>query len=216
MENSCRFISNSTNINMNTKITGEIFSKRTTNCLVGNGINTIGQLLEKNKDDLLAIKHFGLTCLNEVKKVIINIDSLFVDEHPNNGSVISLEGNNNHYRKNVNINMDTMITEEIFSIRTTNCLLGKGIKTISQLLEKNEDDLLAIKHFGATCLNEVKKIIKDNIDGLSEIEYTKFTSKGTIISRSLLLGSSVRLGTCMCYLLSPILSFPQVFSGNPC
>jgi len=43
-----------------------------------------------------------------------------------------------------------------FSTRTRRCLLRAKIENLSQLLDKNEDDLLWITNFGPTCLGEVK------------------------------------------------------------
>ncbi|MBI4612170.1 MAG: DNA-directed RNA polymerase subunit alpha [Planctomycetes bacterium] len=47
------------------------------------------------------------------------------------------------------------------SVRASNCLSAEGIKTIAELVQKSEDELLAIRNFGKTSLREIKKKIED-------------------------------------------------------
>ena len=47
------------------------------------------------------------------------------------------------------------IEELNFSVRTYNCLKRGKIDTVEQLREKSDDDLMAIRNFGITCLKEV-------------------------------------------------------------
>ena len=45
----------------------DTFSARVTNCLEIAGIHSIGELVTKTADDLTSLRHFGTTCLNEVR-----------------------------------------------------------------------------------------------------------------------------------------------------
>ena len=48
------------------------------------------------------------------------------------------------------------IAELRLSVRAGNCLVGEGIQTIRELVQRNEDQLLEIRNFGETTLKEVK------------------------------------------------------------
>jgi len=47
------------------------------------------------------------------------------------------------------------------SSRASNCLKVAGIRTIGELVNKSEDDLLAVKNFGQKSLNEIKDKLKE-------------------------------------------------------
>jgi len=42
-------------------------------------------------------------------------------------------------------------------VRVLNCLHRGGISTLGQLIEKTEDDLLALRSFGARSIEDVKE-----------------------------------------------------------
>jgi DNA-directed RNA polymerase alpha subunit len=137
-----------------TKISEEMFSVRTTNCLLDEGFETLGQLLEiEDLESLKEIQNFGTTCLDEVRNVINNLERL--------DGVESLDT-----KPKVEITDESILSTPIasvnFSVRTKNCLCEEGIKTIGQLLELEElEDLMELKNFGATSLKEVKKVINN-------------------------------------------------------
>lgn len=47
------------------------------------------------------------------------------------------------------------------SSRASNCLKVAGIRTIGELVQKTEDDLLAVKNFGKKSLDEIKEKLKE-------------------------------------------------------
>ncbi|MDR4505302.1 MAG: DNA-directed RNA polymerase subunit alpha [Candidatus Scalindua sp.] len=49
------------------------------------------------------------------------------------------------------------VTELDLSVRAANCLEMANIKTIGEIVGKREDELLELKNFGKTTLNEIKK-----------------------------------------------------------
>ncbi len=55
------------------------------------------------------------------------------------------------------VSMDLPIDELELSVRSSNCLHREGIKTLGQLLEKTEDELLAMRNFGQRSIDEVKE-----------------------------------------------------------
>ena len=57
----------------------------------------------------------------------------------------------------VNQKFSTSVTELDLSVRAANCLEMANIKTIGEIVCKREDELLELKNFGKTTLNEIKK-----------------------------------------------------------
>jgi DNA-directed RNA polymerase alpha subunit len=55
-----------------------------------------------------------------------------------------------------------LLTNLTFSNRVINALSNEGIKTISSLLKRTEDDLMKITNFGALSLKDVKDTLKAN------------------------------------------------------
>ncbi len=47
------------------------------------------------------------------------------------------------------------------TVRAMNCLEGENIQTIGDLCRRSEDDLLKLRNFGRTTLNEIKKKLED-------------------------------------------------------
>jgi len=57
--------------------------------------------------------------------------------------------------------LDKSIEELELSVRSYNCLEAAGIKTIRDLVQKTESDMLKYRNFGRKSLNEIKTILKD-------------------------------------------------------
>jgi DNA-directed RNA polymerase subunit alpha len=53
--------------------------------------------------------------------------------------------------------MDTPIEELDLSVRAFNCLKANDIQTVGQLLQKREEELLALRNFGRKSLDEIKE-----------------------------------------------------------
>jgi DNA-directed RNA polymerase subunit alpha len=51
------------------------------------------------------------------------------------------------------------ISELELSVRSSNCLRETNIKTIGDLVKRNEDDMLGIKNFGKKSLTEIKELL---------------------------------------------------------
>jgi DNA-directed RNA polymerase subunit alpha len=63
-------------------------------------------------------------------------------------------------RKNININLIKTIDELELSVRSHNCLKNANIKTIADLVQKTENEMLKTKNFGRKSLLEIKEILK--------------------------------------------------------
>jgi len=57
--------------------------------------------------------------------------------------------------------LDKSIEELELSVRSYNCLEAAGIKTIRDLVQKSESDMLKYRNFGRKSLNEIKTILKE-------------------------------------------------------
>ncbi|MHB8781099.1 MAG: DNA-directed RNA polymerase subunit alpha [Candidatus Geothermincolia bacterium] len=55
------------------------------------------------------------------------------------------------------VSMEMAIDELELSVRSSNCLHREGVKSLGQLLEKTEDELLAMRNFGQRSIDEVKE-----------------------------------------------------------
>ena len=59
----------------------------------------------------------------------------------------------------VNENLSKSVDELELSVRAQNCLKNANIKTISELVQKTEHDMLKTKNFGRKSLNEIKELL---------------------------------------------------------
>ena len=59
----------------------------------------------------------------------------------------------------VNENLDRSVDELELSVRSYNCLKNADIKTIRDLVQKTEAEMLKTKNFGRKSLNEIKEIL---------------------------------------------------------
>ena len=57
--------------------------------------------------------------------------------------------------------LDTNVEELELSVRSANCLKNAGIKTLRELVQKTEKDMLETKNFGRKSLNEIKEILRE-------------------------------------------------------
>ena len=64
--------------------------------------------------------------------------------------------------------MDVTVEEIGLSNRTSDCLCTAGILKLSQLVSRGENELMAIRGFDKTCLDEVKKALKSMNFSLSK------------------------------------------------
>ena len=65
----------------------------------------------------------------------------------------------------VNEHLDKSVDELELSVRSYNCLKNANIRTIRELVNKTEPEMLRTKNFGRKSLNEIKEIL--TIMGLS-------------------------------------------------
>jgi DNA-directed RNA polymerase subunit alpha len=59
----------------------------------------------------------------------------------------------------LNENLDKSVEELELSVRSYNCLKNANIRTIRELVQKTEPEMLKTKNFGRKSLNEIKEIL---------------------------------------------------------
>jgi len=69
-------------------------------------------------------------------------------------------GNENLDKSVGNENLDKSVEELELSVRSYNCLKNASIRTIRELVQKTEGEMLKTKNFGRKSLNEIKEILQ--------------------------------------------------------
>jgi DNA-directed RNA polymerase subunit alpha len=64
-------------------------------------------------------------------------------------------------RQDLNRNLFRGVNELELSVRAANCLKNANIKTIADLVQKTEHEMLKTKNFGRKSLNEIKELLHD-------------------------------------------------------
>jgi DNA-directed RNA polymerase subunit alpha len=89
--------------------------------------------------------------------IFINLEDVTTD--------VQIEGAGEQPRAALNENLDKSVEELELSVRSYNCLKNANIRTIRELVQKTEGEMLKTKNFGRKSLNEIKEIL--NSMGLS-------------------------------------------------
>jgi DNA-directed RNA polymerase subunit alpha len=72
---------------------------------------------------------------------------------------MSAEGGGEQSSATSNENLDKSVEELELSVRSYNCLKNANIRTIRELVQKTEGEMLKTKNFGRKSLNEIKEIL---------------------------------------------------------
>lgn len=142
---------------LETPISDFELSVRSRNCLKKMNIETINDLLNITESDLLSYKNFGETSLREIKGVLeskglrlgmaLEEKRFSSDELPDR----STEADQGLLNK--------PIDDLQLSVRSRKCMQLLNIRTIGELTQRTEAELLGCKNFGVTSLNEIKRIL---------------------------------------------------------
>jgi len=130
-------------------------SVRSRNCLRQMNIRSLGDLLRTTEPELLSYKNFGETSLNEIKAMLSQKNlrlgqELQPAEQPVCATPVGLpEGQHAH--------ANLLVAELELSVRSRKAIQRLGIGTIGELAQQSEVELMTIKNFGQTSLNEIKR-----------------------------------------------------------
>ncbi len=98
--------------------------------------------------------------ISQAASIIIEHMGFFVFEHGEEGAEPDmLVSKGMHQEAIFNENLLKSVEELELSVRAHNCLKNADIKTIADLVEKSENEMLRTKNFGRKSLNEIKEII---------------------------------------------------------
>lgn len=166
-------------------------SVRSRNCLAKMNIESLGDLVRKSEQELLAYKNFGETSLQEIKDILaqkglrlgmhVEEDSqpLYIggakpdaEEQLNQlfgGAADDADDDDDDLGAPPPANSDDPRVQPIdildLSIRSRRCVETLGIRTVGELADRSESELMSSKNFGLTSLNEIRKKLTDR--GLS-------------------------------------------------
>lgn len=101
-------------------------------------------------------------------------DHLDIFIHPEQVGEAAQEVQLEEQAKEMNKNLFRSVNELELSVRAANCLKNANIKTIADLVQKTEVEMLKTKNFGKKSLNEIKEILSEMGLGLG----TKLDSVG--------------------------------------
>ena len=148
---------------MDTPVTDFELSVRARNCLKKMAIRTLGDLLRISEAELLSYKNFGETSLVEIKNML-SAKGLRLGQQLDRG----------HYdkiRTEMLEKLKDTVGEEILnkslaqfelSVRARKAIQLLGIHTIGDLAARTEAELMGVKNFGQTSLDELKQILAAN------------------------------------------------------
>ena len=146
---------------LETPISDFELSVRSRNCLKKMNINTIGDLLRITEAELLSYKNFGETSLREIK-IILDSKNLH----------LGMAMENRQFSESVIYDFDAepidsedegILSKSVedlqLSVRARKCVQKLNMRSLGELVQKTEAELLGCKNFGVTSLNEIKKAL---------------------------------------------------------
>ena len=142
---------------LDTPITDFELSARARNCLKKVEIRTLGDLLRVTEAELMAFKNFGETSINEIK-AMLNSRGLRLGQ--------GLEGGfEESYRREYLDQLRTQVAPELLeqpisalelTIRAKKAVQLLEVRTLGELACRTEAELMGMKNFGSTSLDEIK------------------------------------------------------------
>jgi len=144
---------------LETPISDFELSVRSRNCLKKMHIETVGDLLNITEAELLSYKNFGETSLREIK-VILASKGLRLGMALEEKQLASVETSERDAAESQDVELLSKSVDELqLSVRARKCLQKLSVRTIGELTQKTDAELLGCKNFGVTSLNEIKKNI---------------------------------------------------------
>lgn len=156
---------------MDTPVTDFELSVRARNCLKKMNIRTLGDLLRITEAELMGYKNFGDASLAEIKQML-SAKGLRLGQ--------GLEEQHRRLRKQVMDSFKGAQNEAILnrsvvdlglSVRARKALQVLGVQTIGDLAARTEAELMGVKNFGSTSLDEVKEKLGEQGLSLRELEF---------------------------------------------
>ncbi len=135
-------------------------SVRSRNCLAKMGVRTLGDLVQRTEQELLSYKNFGETSLQEIKDILaqkglrLGMGREEVARDDQARTILESIGSGETDKRKL---LQKPLNELELSVRSRHCMSVLGLKTVGDLVDRSEAELMTIKNFGQTSLNEVKQ-----------------------------------------------------------
>lgn len=136
-------------------------SVRSRNCLQKMNIDTLGDLIMKTEQELLSYKNFGETSLLEIKEMLTQKGLRLGQGLEDKGGGDVPAGRNPLEATTNPETLSKPIEDMEFSVRSRRCMERLGVRTVRDLINKTEVELMSAKNFGMTSLNEIKRKLSD-------------------------------------------------------
>ncbi|MEM7231335.1 MAG: DNA-directed RNA polymerase subunit alpha C-terminal domain-containing protein, partial [Planctomycetota bacterium] len=131
-------------------------SVRSRNCLQKMNIDTLGDLIMKTEQELLSYKNFGETSLKEIKDMLTQ-KGLRLGQGLEEKGAEPPSGRNPLEATASADELDRPIEDLNFSVRSRRCMERLEVRSVRDLINKTEVELMSAKNFGMTSLNEIKR-----------------------------------------------------------
>ncbi len=130
-------------------------SVRSRNCLRQMNILTLGDLLRTTEAELLSYKNFGETSLTEIKAMLNQKGLKLGQELPVVEQPVFLTPP--PVVADASEHANRPVAELELSVRSRKALQRCGVNTLGELATRSEAELIAIKNFGQTSLDEIAR-----------------------------------------------------------
>jgi DNA-directed RNA polymerase subunit alpha len=156
---------------LDTPVTDFELSVRARNCLKKMNIRTLGDLLRVTEAELMGYKNFGEASLTEIKQMLAQKGMRLGQ---------GLEEQHRRVRKEVfdrlrgsgkEAVLAKPVSELGLSVRARKALQVLNIQTLGDLAARTEAELMGVKNFGMTSLDEVKERLTEHGLRLRDLEY---------------------------------------------
>ncbi|MCH2134684.1 MAG: tetratricopeptide repeat protein [Phycisphaerales bacterium] len=144
---------------LDTPVTDFELSVRARNCLKKMQIRTLGDLLKVSEAELLSYKNFGETSLVEINQMLSSKGLRLGQSLQSHYSRMRQEIYEELKGKASEAVLNKPITQLDLSVRARKALQYLGVHTVGDLATRTEAELMGVKNFGATSLDEVNIIL---------------------------------------------------------
>jgi len=149
---------------LETPVTDFELSVRARNCLKKMNIRTLGDLLRVSEAELMAYKNFGETTLTEIKQMLTANNLRLgqaLDQQRRAARDEVYEQLKGEAGSEAMSTLDKSVDELELSVRARKALELLNINSIGDLVARTEAELLGIKNFGQTSLDEIKEKLEN-------------------------------------------------------
>jgi len=156
-------------------------SVRPSNCLQRDGVKTIADLLSYKPADLMVLQNFGVTSLDEIEKKLEKRGLALATEANQKqrqsaaAQPIEQGGTSEVDESILAAPIDVLLSVDVLglSVRPSKCLQRAGVKTIADLLTCKPADLMVLRNFGVTALDEIELALEEQGLSLATVENQK-------------------------------------------